>query len=455
MFDGCRPTPVLSFAVRRLGCIAGVNVTASHNPKEYNGYKVYWADGAQLPPDHAAAVSASMDKIDIFDGVPSHEKADKSLISVLDSSVDDDYVRCVMAQMVNPEAVRDEAHELAIVYTPLHGAGGVLVPRVLREAGLTGLYTVEAQMKPNGDFPTLKYPNPEFPEAFTLGIEEAERRGSDLVIATDPDTDRVGAAARCKDGSFRLITGNQMGALLLDYIITEMRRKGEMPEEPYAVKTIVTTPLAAEICKAGGVKIYDVLTGFKFIGEVIKEHEKAGRGTFVLGFEESYGYLKGTYCRDKDAVVASLLICEMAAYYRKHSMTLIDALYGIYEKYGYFKENVFNIEMSGLSGHERMKSMMKALRDDPPSEIGGRSVVERRDYLPGDIIDVATGARSATGLPSSDVLYYVTDRGDKIVVRPSGTEPKVKIYVLSSGKSEAEASENASACEAGIRKMLK
>ncbi len=454
LFSELRPTPVLSFAVRYYGCIAGINITASHNPAEYNGYKVYWEDGGQLPPDHAETVSDEIGKVDIFRDVPAPEKANPALITMTDSALDAAYMEKVLAERVNPDAIPAVADTTAIVYTPLHGTGATMVPEVLKAAGLTKLYTVDAQMKPDGNFPTVKFPNPEFPEAFQLGIVIAEKVGSDLIVATDPDADRVGAMAKDKNGEFRCITGNQMGALLLEYIATAFEQTGQMPAEPYAVKTIVTSELCARICASHGVKMYNVLTGFKFIGEIIKKHEDEGHGTFLLGFEESYGYLKGTYARDKDAVVAALLICEMAAYYKTRGMTLIDALDEIFEKYGFFREEVFSIGMTGVDGQAKMTALMNDLRTNPPAVIGEKKVVTVKDYLTEKVLDLATGTTSGTGLPKSNVLYYLTEGDNLVVVRPSGTEPKVKVYVLANGATDADARENAAHCAAGIRKIL-
>ena len=335
LFDELRPTPELSFALRELGCVAGINITASHNPKQYNGYKAYWEDGAQLPPEHADVVSATMQKLDIFEDVKQmdfNEALAAGKIIMLGAEMDEKYLACVQAQAVNPEAVKAVADDLKIVYSPLHGTGYRLVPEVLRRTGLVHLYTVPEQMVIDGNFPTVEKPNPEYREVFALGIAIADEVGSDLVIATDPDADRVGVVTRTADGSFATITGNQMGALLLDYILTAYEETGTMPEVPFAVKTIVTTELAAKICAAHKVTMHNVLTGFKFIGEVIKDYESKGYGTFGLGFEESYGYLKGTYARDKDAVVAAMLITEMTAYYKGRGMTLSDALNGLYDR---------------------------------------------------------------------------------------------------------------------------
>lgn len=433
LFPSLRPTPVLSYAVLKLGCIAGINITASHNPSAYNGYKAYWEDGAQLPPDHAKRVSDAMDSIDIFKDVPAPEKADKSKIITVSDLIDEPYMECVLEQRVNPDAIKAVADDLRIVYTPLHGAGAVMVPEVLRRAGVKNLYTVDEQMAPDGSFPTVYYPNPEFPGAFKLGIELAEKVSSELVVATDPDCDRVGVMAKGKDGEFHTVTGNQMGALLLDYIITAYEKEGKLPSDAYAVKSVVSANLAEKIADAHGVKFYNVLTGFKFIGEVIKEHLAAGHGTFLLGFEESYGYLKGTYARDKDAVVASMLICEMAAFYKAKNMTLIDALDELFERYGYFGERVKNIQITGLDAAGQMAKIMKGLRENSPASLGGVKVAETRDYLD-STVRRSDGSVGETGLPKTNMLYYVLENGDVYIVRPSGTEPKIKVYILSQAK---------------------
>ena len=442
LFDGPRPTPELSFAIRNLSCIAGINITASHNPKEYNGYKAYWEDGAQLPPDHADTVSAEIGTIDIFTGVTTMEYATalaEGKITLLSDEMDDRYMAAVHATTIRPEGIREVADDLRIVYTPLHGTGRILVPRALREMGLTQLYTVEEQMVPDGDFPTVKKPNPEIPDAFALGIALAEQVGSDLVIATDPDADRVGVMSRKADGSFACITGNQMGALLLDYVIAARRESGKLPSLPYAVKSIVSTEMATRICQVQNVKMYNVLTGFKFIGEVIKNHEEGGEpGEFIMGFEESYGYLFGGYARDKDAVSATMLIAEMTAYYRKKGLTLSEALDELFARYGYYLDKTHDIYMEGLDGIERRKNTMAGLRSNPPAVLGGHRVVRVGDYLAGTFTDAKTKATEPTGLPKSDVLSYETDCGDKIIIRPSGTEPKIKIYFLTHAATEAE-----------------
>ncbi len=435
LFDGLRPTPELSFALRHLGCVAGINITASHNPKEYNGYKAYWEDGAQLPPEHADIVCAEIARLDVFRDVKliDYNKAIESgIIKIIGAEIDEKYLAEVQAQAVNPQAVKAVADELRIVYTPLHGAGYRMVPEIMRRIGLKHLYTVDEQMITDGNFPTVEKPNPEYPAAFRLGVELANKVGSDLIVATDPDADRVGVMTRTRDGSFATITGNQMGALLVDYIITAYKETNTMPKNPYAVKTIVTSELAAKVCVANGVTIHNVLTGFKFIGEVIKNYEKTGDGSFLFGFEESYGYLKGTYARDKDAVVAAMLICEMTAFYKAKNMTLSDALSALFEKYGFCYETNVEIYMEGLDGAARMAALMDTMRNQPPKDFGGEPVVLVGDYLLETITE--NGVSRPTGLPKSNVLYYRLQNGDVIVARPSGTEPKIKFYYLLEGR---------------------
>ncbi len=455
LFDGARPTPELSFALRYKGCIAGINITASHNPKEYNGYKAYWSDGAQLGPEQADAVASFMESCDIFEGV---KRADfdaavkNGEIELVGDELDEAYLTAVLGQRVNAEVIPSQ-DDMTIVYTPLHGAGCKLVPEVLRRAGLKNIITVPEQMVTDGDFPTVKYPNPEFPEAFSLGKALAKEHDCDLIIATDPDADRTGIMIR-SGGDYIGLTGNQVGCLLLDYIITAYKENGGIPDDAYAVKSVVTTELASEICRKNGVQMFDVLTGFKFIGEVIKNHEASGKGTYLLGFEESYGYLKGTYARDKDAVVASLLITEMAAYYRSKGMTLKNAIDSLYERYGSYGEAVMSISMPGADGKEKMAAVMSSLRRNTPTELAGEPVLTVRDYKLGTITDMKSGVSIPTGLPTSNVLYYVME-SSVIVVRPSGTEPKVKVYFMAKGSSEAEVSEKLAECRASAQSMLK
>ena len=449
LFDDIRPTPELSFAVRELGCIAGINITASHNPKEYNGYKAYWEDGAQISPEQAKTVSAEREKIELLGGSKTcdFEAAVKEgKIEMLSSDFDEKYLSAVLKTQINPDVIKEVADDLRIVYTPLHGAGRKLVPEALSRIGFKHIYTVEEQMTPDGNFPTVKKPNPEYANVFTLGIEIAEKVGSDLIIATDPDADRVGVMSRTKDGNFATITGNQMGALLLDYVINARKKKGILGKCDYAVKSIVSTDMAYRIAEVCGIKLHDVLTGFKYIGEVIKNYETEGKeGDFILGFEESYGYLFGSYARDKDAVGATMMICEMTAYYRKQNMTLSDALTALYEKYGLYMEDMTDIYMEGLDGIARRVETMNSLRENPPKEIGGVKVALVGDYSKCTIKNVNTGDVTDTGLIPSDVLYYTLENKDKVIIRPSGTEPKIKIYFLCHGDDRASLCEKLSA----------
>lgn len=457
IFDDIRPTPELSFALRELGAIAGINITASHNPKEYNGYKAYWEDGAQIGPEQAKIVSTERSKFDVLDmsGIMDFDEGVKAgLIVELHEDFDEKYIKAVMDTAVNMNAVADVADELKVVYTPLHGAGYKLVPEVFKRIGLKYLYTVDEQMVPNGDFPTVEKPNPEYSAVFKLGIDIANKVGSDLVIATDPDSDRVGVMTRTENGDFATISGNQMGALLLDYVIKARRDLGILPENAYCVKSLVSTDMAYKIAKDNGVKLHDVLTGFKFIGEVIKNYEAAGqKGGFLLGFEESYGYLLGSYARDKDAVEGSMMILEMTAYYKKLGMTLSDALAQLYKTYGFYSERTIDIYMEGLDGIENRKRVMQSLRDNPPASFGGVATKSVGDYKDSTVRDLETGAVTSTGQPASDVLYYTLVNEDKIIVRPSGTEPKIKIYVLAHGEDKATLEEKVALYEKDSRKM--
>ena len=458
IFDGIRPTPELSFAVRELSAMAGINITASHNPKEYNGYKAYWEDGAQISPAQAKVVSSEREKFDVLDteNIADFDESVKSgLITVLGAEFDKKYVDAVLATAINPNAVKEVADELKVVYTPLHGAGYKLVPEVFKKVGLKHLYTVEEQMVPDGNFPTVAKPNPEYAAVFDKGIAIANQVGSDLVIATDPDSDRVGVMTRTADGSFTTISGNQMGALLLDYVIRQRREQGNLPDNAYCVKSIVSTDMAYGIAKKQGVKLHDVLTGFKYIGEVIKNYEEAGqKDGFLLGFEESYGYLFGAYARDKDAVGASMMILEMTAFYKKDGMTLSDALEKLYETYGIYGERMIDIYMEGLDGIEKRKRVMSSLRINSPKSIGGAKVSSIGDYMTGDVLDVKSGRTTPTGQPSSDVLYYTLETGDKIIVRPSGTEPKIKIYILLHGTDKLALDKKAELYEKDAKLMM-
>ncbi len=457
LFDGVRPTPELSFAIRDLGAIAGINITASHNPKEYNGYKAYWEDGAQISPAQAEIVSAEMAKIDVLGDIPMLLLADAiadGRIVMLGEEYDERYLAAVLKTAINPEAVAAVAGDLRIVYTPLHGAGYRLVPEILSRIGMKHLYTVPSQMTLDGNFPTVKKPNPEYADVFAPGIEIANAVGSDLIIATDPDADRVGVMSRTRDGSFATITGNQMGALLLDYVIREKRAKGLLTKSDYAVKSIVSTSLASAIAVRQGVRLYDVLTGFKYIGEVIYGYEKENKpGNFLMGFEESYGYLFGSYARDKDAVGATMMIVEMTAYYRAKGLTLSDALEQLYAEYGNYREGMIDIYMEGLDGIERRRRVMQSLRDSAPHILGGVSVSRVADYLTGIECSISGGDETPIDLPKSDVLTFILVSGDRVIVRPSGTEPKIKIYLLVSASSASAAAERLDALMADARAL--
>lgn len=435
IFESLRPTPVLSFAIRHLNCIAGINITASHNPKEYNGYKAYWDDGAQLPPEHAQKVSDIIAVTDIFDGVssiPFEDGIKNGLIKIIGEEVDAAYLENVYAQAIDTEMIKEMADDIKIVYTPLHGAGYKLVPRVIDMLGFKNLYMVKEQSEPDGNFPTTPFPNPEFKDVFNPGIKLAKEIGSDLIIATDPDADRVGIAVRVGD-DFVTMTGNQVGAILLEYIITALKNTGKMPNGAYAVKSFVSTELVSKIAAVNGVKLYNVFTGFKYIGEVIKREEKPGEAEFLLGFEESYGYLRGTYARDKDAVVGTMLICEVAAYYKKRGMTLYDAMQEIYNKYGFYRDGVDNITMKGLDGIDRMKRIMKKLREEPPKELAGVAVDTVIDYNIPCEYNLKTGEKTMLDTGTTNTVYFKCG-DDVVVIRPSGTEPKIKLYYLVSEK---------------------
>ena len=456
IFDDARPTPELSFALRYLNCIAGVNITASHNTKEYNGYKAYWEDGAQISPDLANIICEEIAKVDVFAGVKSadYEKAvNDGKITVIGREVDEKFLDAVFSVRIAPQGFEAAAEDMKIVYTPLHGAGWRLVPETFERMGFKNISIVESQKTPNGDFPTVKKPNPELADVFIPGIELAKKVGADLVIATDPDCDRVGVMIRGKNGEFQRITGNTMGALLLDYIVNALKENGGIPEDAYAVKTIVSTELFSKICKENGIELFNVLTGFKYIGEVIKQHEERGVGTYLLGFEESYGYLKGTYARDKDAVCGSMLIAEMATYYRSKGKTLVDVLDEMYEKYGYFAESTQDIDITGVDSAAKMAKITADLRKEPPAEICGSEVVSFGDYREGKITDKRTGESTPTNLPSSDVLRYELESGDVVLVRPSGTEPKVKVYFLLRAKSKAELEEKLTLCTPEAKRL--
>ena len=445
IFDALRPTPELSFAVRHYGCQAGINVTASHNPKEYNGYKVYWSDGAQLPPHHAEAIARELEKIDIFTGIKTMAYDDavaQGLIEVIGEETDEAFLQEVMAMVTDPQAIPAVADSFKLVYTPFHGCGYKLVPEALRRAGIKHLLCVPEQMVIDGNFPTVVSPNPENPEGFYLAVDLAKANDVDFILGTDPDSDRVGIMVRDKDGTYKTVTGNQTGVLLLDYLMGAMARTGRLPEKPVALKTIVTTEMARAVAEAHGAACYDTFTGFKFLAEKKDKLEAAGEGKVVFSYEESYGYMLGDYVRDKDAVTASLLLTEMAAYYAGKGMTVLEALQALYEKYGWYGEKTFNLVMPGLDGLADMARLMKSLREAPPAQIAGVDVVQFKDYLDGSVVDLATGGKTAMELSGSNVLRFELADGTSIIVRPSGTEPKIKVYILTKGADAAERDAN-------------
>ena len=444
LFEDMRPTPELSFAVREYGCAGGVNITASHNPKEYNGYKVYGADGAQLGPEAAAEVKRRMDGIDLFTGprIADYDEAVRSgLITLMGAETDEAFLRNVCTLILEPEEVHRAAEEFTVVYTPFHGVGRELVPEALRRLGLKRIVCEPKQMVPDGDFPTVASPNPENPEGFYLAKDLAERENADLIIGTDPDSDRVAVMARDKTGAFAALTGNQTGALLIDYLIGAMGRAGALPERPVVCKTIVTTELARAAAEGGGARCVDTFTGFKFMAAKKNSLEAAGEGKVIFSFEESIGYMAGDFVRDKDAVTASLLLAEMAVWYHNRGMTLWDGLEALYEKYGWYGERTVNLMMPGLDGPERMAALMAGLRAEPPRGIAGTAVRAITDYADGTVTELADGVTRQSELSGSDVLRYALEDGTVILVRPSGTEPKIKVYVLARGDSEAQRAE--------------
>ena len=445
LFESLRPTPELSFAVREYGCQAGINVTASHNPKEYNGYKVYWADGAQLPPQHADAIAKRLSQIDIFTGIKTMDfdtAVAQGLIEILGEETDRRFMANVTAMINDRASMAQIADTFEVVYTPFHGCGHKLVPEALQELGVKHLHCVPEQMVIDGDFPTVASPNPENPEGFYLAVDLANKTGADFIVGTDPDSDRVGIMVRAKDGSFIPVTGNQTGVLLVDYVIGAMKRAGTLPANPVVLKTIVTTEMARKVAESNGVTCYDTFTGFKFMAEKKNALEESGEGKVIMSYEESYGYMLGDFVRDKDAVTASLIITEMAAWYATQGMTLYDALQALYEKYGWYGEQTHNLVMPGLDGLEKMAALMKELRENPPAAIAGVDVVVRKDYKDGSVIDCKTGAKSEMELSGSNVLRFELSDGTVILVRPSGTEPKIKVYVLTKGADAAERDAN-------------
>ena len=442
VFESLRPTPELSFAVRELKCIAGINITASHNPPEYNGYKVYWEDGAQITPPHDKGIMDEVLAVTDYTTMKTmglEEAKAAGLYEVIGQAIDDAYIARLKEQVQHQDAIDAVGKDLKIVYSPLHGTGNIPARRVLKELGFENVYVVKEQELPDGEFPTVSYPNPEAEEAFELGLKLAKEVDADLVLATDPDADRLGVRVKDKDGVYHTLTGNMSGCLLADYEIGQKKALKGLPEDGYLIKTIVTSNLADAIAKGYNVGLIEVLTGFKYIGQQILGFETSGKGEYLFGFEESYGCLIGTHARDKDAIVATMALCEAAAYYKTKDMTLWDAMVAMYEKYGYYKDDIKSITMKGIEGLEKIQNILQTLRNNPPAEIGAYKVQKARDYQADTIKDLATGEVTPTGLPKSNVLYYELNDDAWVCVRPSGTEPKVKFYYGIKGTSLEDA----------------
>ncbi len=448
IFESLRPTPELSYAVRRLGAIAGINITASHNPPEYNGYKVYWEDGAQITPPHDKGIMDEVKAVTDYNTVKTmdREEAKKAgLYEVIGQEVDDGYIAELKKQVIHQDSINAVGGDLKIVYSPLHGTGNIPARRILKELGFTNVYVVKEQELPDGEFPTVSYPNPEAKEAFELGLKLAKEVDADLVLATDPDADRLGVYVKdTASGDYKVLTGNMSGCLLADYEIGQRKAMYGLPDDGYLIKTIVTSNLADAIAKGYQIGLIEVLTGFKYIGQQILKFETTGKGSYLFGFEESYGCLIGTHARDKDAIVATMALCEAAAYYRTQGKTLWDAMLDMYEKYGYYKDDIQSITLKGIEGLNKIQKIMDTLRENPPAQIGGCQVLKARDYKADTIKDIRTGEVTSTGLPSSNVLYYDLSDDAWVCVRPSGTEPKVKFYYGVKGNSLEDAEEKSS-----------
>ena len=457
VFESLRPTPELSFAVRYLGCVAGINVTASHNPPEYNGYKVYWEDGAQITPPHDAGIMREVKAISVQDAItmPKQEAIHEGLYEVIGKEIDDAYMAELKKLVLHQECIDKYGKELKIVYTPLHGTGNIPARRILRELGFENVYVVPEQELPDGDFPTVSYPNPEAAEAFELGLALGKKVDADLILATDPDADRLGVYVKdSKTGEYHSLTGNMSGCLIGDYVIGQRKALYGLPEDGAFIRSIVSTNMADAIAKYYGIQLVEVLTGFKFIGQKILEFENTGKGTYLFGMEESYGCLTGTYARDKDAVDASMTLCEAAAYYKTKNMTLWDAMLAMYERYGYYKDDVTAITLKGIEGLAKIQEIMNTLRENAPAEIGGYKVTAVRDYKKDTITDTATGSVKPTGLPASNVLYYELEDDAWVCVRPSGTEPKVKFYLGVKGTSLEDADAKSKALSESVHAMI-
>lgn len=458
LFDTVHSVPEVSFGIRTLGCAAGVMITASHNPKEYNGYKVYGADGGQLPPDAAKSVISAIDSLDIFDDIKvcTYQEAEKSgLLEIVGEALNRQFLEQIETQRLNPDAVKKVSDSFNIIYTPFHGTGSRPVQAILKKIGFDNLLVVKEQDTEDGDFPTVKSPNPEDKEGFTLAIEMAKQNNVDLIIGTDPDCDRVGIVVRDADGIYRTLTGNQTGALLCEYILESKSKNGTLPENGVIIKTIVTTELAAAIAKAYNIEIMNVLTGFKYIGEKMTEFAETGSHTYLIGFEESYGYLVGTHARDKDGVVASMLIAEMAAYYKSKGLSLYEQLLSIYKKYGYFCEKTVSFTMPGKDGMAKMAELLSGIRNNPPKTVNGKAVVSVWDYNAQTITNSDGTSGIIEGLPKSDVLKFNMDgKKEYFIIRPSGTEPKIKFYIAANAESMSAAEDRVEAILADLKAQL-
>lgn len=445
VFESLRPTPELSFALRELGCTAGIVVTASHNPPEYNGYKVYWEDGAQVTSPRDKAIIDEVNNVADFAEVKTMDKeeAEKAgLYEVIGAKIDDRYMEELKKQVVNPEVIKKMGKDLKVVYTPLHGTGNIPARRVLRELGFENVTVVPEQELPDGDFPTVGYPNPEAAEAFELALKLAKEIDADVVLATDPDADRLGVYAKdSKTGEYVSFTGNMSGMLICEYIMSEKQKKGTLPSNGALIKTIVSTNMADAVAENYNMKLIEVLTGFKYIGEQIKYFEQSGSNEYVFGFEESYGCLVGTHARDKDAIVAVMMLCEAAAFYKDKGLTLWDQMVNIYEKYGYYREGIETLTLKGITGAEKIQQILSHMRENPPKQLGDYKVLKVRDYKKDEIKDMETGETAPTGLPESNVLYYDLTDNAWCCVRPSGTEPKVKFYFGVKGNSFDDAND--------------